>query len=237
MTGFRAYPNLPVLALLIALVAGCSLGSQSRPPGEERWVLVRNLMYRADGSEPEYVWVREHEIPTSVSTILFGKGSVIAPPHVVPRYAPPPGNRVISALQGGAYAAAQPRTAVDALPPPHRPGPTPAPAGVQPPAVAAVSPSAPPGLPPRGYVVYIDAGRLVIDLSAQHGLTLGDVVRVTREVVPIVHPVTGAYLGELDEDIATAQIVELREKFAIAEVREVRHGAQIQLKDRVVPRP
>jgi hypothetical protein len=37
------------------------------------------------------------------------------------------------------------------------------------------------------------------------------------------------------EALATARIVELREKFAIGEIREVKPGAEIRVKDRVVP--
>jgi len=83
----------------------------------------------------------------------------------------------------------------------------------------------------------VDGTRVVIDLSVQQGLKVGDIVRVTREKIPLVHPVTGVYLGELDEDIATAQIVELREKFAVAEIRELKPGAQVRVKDRAVLRP
>lgn len=222
-----------VALLVSSAVSGCSLVGEARrsPDGDARWVLVSNIRYRAEGSEPEYVWVHENEIPSTLTTVLFGKNAIVAPPQVVPRYVPPPGSGVISPLQGGPYAASQPKTLVDAPAPARRRA-----APVAPGPIAAVPPGATPGVTPRGYVVYVDAGRVVIDLSAQHGLKLGDVVRVTREKLSIVHPVTGAYLGELDEDVGTAQIVELREKFAIAEIRDVKAGAEIRVKDRVVPR-
>lgn len=195
-------------------------------------------MHTTEGNDPEYIWVREGEIPTTLTTALFGKKAVIAPPHVVPRYSPPPGGGRVSSLQGGPYAANQPETLVDAPASRQRAAPpTTAPAApAAPGSVAALPPGVMPGVTPRGYVVYIDAKRIVIDLSAQHGLKRGDIVRVTREKIPLVHPITGAFLGELDEDIGTAEIIELREKFAIAEVRGVRAGAEIRVKDRVVPR-
>ncbi len=227
----RRLRRLGGLAVLVA-VAGCSLGG-SRVPGdaEARWVLVSNIRYSAQGSEPEYVWVREEEVPTSLTTVLLGKKAVIAPPHVVPRYAPPPGNGVISPLQGGPYAARPASTTAEARGPEPRGS-----------AAAARAPATPTepgaaGVTPRGYVVHIDANRVVIDLTARHGLKRGDIVLLRREKIPIVHPVTGAYLGELDEELGTAEIVELREKFAIAEIREVRPGAEIRVKDRVVPHP
>jgi hypothetical protein len=46
--------------------------------------------------------------------------------------------------------------------------------------------------------------------------------------------VTGELLGELDEEVGTARIVELRDKFSVAEIQAVAPGSQIQVKDRVV---
>jgi hypothetical protein len=220
-------------ALLALLATGCALGA-SRPATDpaKRWVLISNPRYSAQGPEPEYVWVEEDKIPTSLTTVLFGKKAIIAPPDIVPRYGPPPGNGLISRLQGGPYAqqaATLPTAGAPKTLPPAAPG------GPAPPGGAAAAPSN--AVTPRGYVVYVDSNRIVIDLTVQHGLKAGDVVRITREKIPLVHPITGAYLGELDEDVATAQIVELREKFAVAEIREVKPGAQIRVKDRVVPRP
>jgi len=95
--------SLPVLlAVCLAVASGCSLaGGEHAATVAKPWVLVSNLRYTGEGSEPQYVWVPEDEIPTSLTTVLFGKKAVIAPPYVVPRYAPPPGNGVISPLQGG----------------------------------------------------------------------------------------------------------------------------------------
>lgn len=219
---------------LALLVTGCSLGaSRSAPDPTKRWVLVKNFRYTSDGKEPEYVWVEESKIPTSLSTVLFGKKAIIASPDVVPRYAPPPGSGVISSLQGGPYLAAN--TQQVAVTPANRPsaaGGSPALPGTVGSAQTPVARTT-----PRGYVVYVDAKRVVIDMSVQQGLKAGDIVKVTREKIPLVHPVTGAYLGELDEEIATLQIVELREKFAVAEIRELKPGAEIRVKDHVVPRP
>ncbi len=231
-----------VLTIAVANLVGCAAGAARREtdPGT-RWVLIRNIRYSAQGSEPEYVWVREDEIPTSLTTVFFGKKAVIAPPYVVPRYAPPPGNGVISPLQGGPYAGGRDFLPEDEarpadVPPPAARPPGSVPSAARSPASGGMS-STTPGLTPRGYVVYVDAGRVVVDLTARHGLKPGDIVRVTREKIPVVHPVTGAYLGEVDEEIATARIVELRERFAIGEIREVKPGAEIRIKDRVVPQP
>ena len=59
-------------------------------------------------------------------------------------------------------------------------------------------------------------------------------VRTCRDRVPIIHPVTGELLGELDEEVATARVVETRERFSVAEIESLTPGAQVQVKDRVV---
>jgi hypothetical protein len=86
----------------------------------------------------------------------------------------------------------------------------------------------------RGFVVYVDTTRIVVDLNAVDGLKVGTLVSLRRDRIPIVHPVTGELLGELDEEVGTARIVELREKFSVAEIQSVSPGSQIQVKDRVV---
>jgi hypothetical protein len=85
-------------------------------------------------------------------------------------------------------------------------------------------------------VVYVDTSRIVIDLTAADGLRPGALVSLRRDKIPIVHPVTGEVLGELDEEIGTARVTEIREKFSVADVQTVASGAQIQIKDRVVPK-
>jgi hypothetical protein len=43
-------------------------------------------------------------------------------------------------------------------------------------------------------------------------------------------------LGELEEEVATANTVDVREKFSVAEIESISPSMQIKLKDRVVPR-
>ena len=61
-------------------------------------------------------------------------------------------------------------------------------------------------------------------------------VSVRRDKTPIMHPVTGEKLGELDEEVATAKVVELRDRFSLAEIQSVSAGSQIEIQDRVVPK-
>jgi flagellar assembly FlgT-like protein len=223
----------PALALLTVAGAGCSSTTSSlrqlaglTPQGdpsvslksvETRWLLIKNPRFGDVPSEPEYIWVEEDKVPLTVKTLVFGKGSILAPPEIVAKYGSPPGGGRISARQGGPYKVAetQPRTAASAAPAPATPG--------------AAGPA-----PAHGYVVYVDTTRIVIDLTGRDGVRPGAMVSLRRDQIPIVHPVTGEILGELDQEIATARVTEVRDKFSVAEIQNVETGSKIQLRDRVV---
>jgi hypothetical protein len=238
-----------VLAWLVALsTAGCTavqskvrevLGYGPAPDptialkgAETRWLLVKNPRFGDVPSEPEYVWVEEDKVPVTVKTLVMGKGSIIAPPEIVAKYGSPPGGGKISPRQGGPY------TVDPGGPPgksaPSAPGPAKQPPAAPPPGAAAEAPVAEEPPPERGYVVYVDTKRVVIDLTGRDGLQRGALVSVRRDKLPIVHPVTGELLGEIDDEVATARVTEIREKFSIAEIQTLSNGTRIQVKDRVV---
>ncbi len=194
---------------------------------EPKWLLIKNPRFGDVASEPEFIWVEEDKLPTSVKTLVFGKSSMIAPPDIVAKYGSPPGGGRISPLQGGPYKLENLAPLADA------------PRG----SVASVAPStrtdaarapAPPAT--RGYGVFVDTSRVVIDLSAADGMRPGGNVSVRRDKVAIVHPITGELLGELDEEIAAGKIVEVRDKFSVVEIQSLPSGAQVKVKDRVVVR-
>src|SRR6185295_18128198 len=85
----------------------------------------------------------------------------------------------------------------------------------------------------RGYVVFVDTSRVVIDLAAADGVKLGTGVSLRRDKIAIVHPITGELLGELDEEVATGRVVEVRDKFSVVDVQKNTTGAQVLIKDRV----
>jgi hypothetical protein len=227
--------------LLVVLLAtsGCSTVRQFlgiANPGEPtinlksaeaRWVLIKNPRFGDVRSEPEYVWVEEDKLPTTITTLVRGKSAIIAPPEIVAKYGPPPGGGKISPRQGVAYQTTptvDPRASGSAAP-------APAPAATKAPAPATPAPEP----PKRGYVVYVDAPpRIVIDLTAVDGLQPGQMLSLRRDRIPIVHPVTGEVLGELDDEVATARVTETRDRFSVAEIQSVAAGAQVQIKDRVV---
>jgi hypothetical protein len=202
---------------------------------ETRWLLIKNPRFGDVRSEPEYIWVEENKVPTTITTLIRGKGAIIAPPEVVAKYGPPPGGGKISPRQGIAIPTAE------ASAPARAPVAEARAAGSASAAPTATrtdaTPAPPPAEPPkRGFVVYVDTSRIVVDLTATDGLRPGTIVSLRRDRIPIIHPITGEVLGELDDEVATARITETRDRFSVAEVQSVAPGAQIQVRDRVVPK-
>ncbi len=205
-------------------------GPQSDPsvairPTEPKWLLIKNPRFGDVPSEPEYVWVEEDKIPFTLKTLFFGKKSLIASPEVVARYGSPPGGGRISPSQGGPYKVenlattpSTPRGPVAAVP------------------VSTRTDGGGALAPHRGYVVYVDTARVVIDLTAKDGIRPGSIVSMRRDRIAIVHPITGELLGELDEEVATGKVSEVREKFSVVEIEDLPSGAQVKVKDRVVVR-
>jgi len=231
---------LPVVCLLAATLAftGCTavtnaarelMGmpplsdpSVALKPAETRWLLVKNPRFGDIASEPEYIWVEEDKVPTTITTLIRGEKAIIASPEVVARYGAPPGTGKISPRQRIALP-----TEATASPPAARTGATrtvPA---------APTTARAPAAVKP-GLVLYVDTTRVAVDLTAADGVRPGTLLSLRRDRVPIVHPVTGEVLGDLDEEVATARITEVRDKFSVAELQSVAAGAAIQIKDRAV---
>jgi len=242
MKSDRGIRSLMLVGVLIVAMSGCGgrsireyLGLAASPDpsvairaSEPKWLLIKNPRCCDIASEPEYIWVEEDKVPTTLKSFVFGKSTLLASPDIVSKYGAPPGGGRISARQGGAYkvenvipTGAAARGAAAAVASPTR---TDAPAGIA-------------ALPlTRGYVVFVDTSRVVIDLAAPDGVKVGANVSVRRDKIAIVHPITGELLGELDEEVATGRVVEVRDKFSVVEVQKAAAGAQVQIKDRVVLR-
>jgi hypothetical protein len=144
-------------------------------------------------------------------------------PEIVSRYGPPPGSGKISARQGialpteaaAAVSAPTARVAVT------RTGTAPA--------------NGRPATPVKqGVVLFVDTSRVAVDLTAADGLRPGTLLSLRRDRIPIVHPVTGEVLGDLDEEVGIARVTEVRDRFSVAELQSVAPGASVQVKDRVV---
>src|SRR5262249_61918185 len=98
---------LAVLVLIAAAFPGCGgelpslrelagLPASNDPsvdikPAENKWLLIKNPRFGDVPSEPEYIWVEDDKVPTTMGTLIFGKDSLIAPPEIVPKYGSAPG--------------------------------------------------------------------------------------------------------------------------------------------------
>ena len=240
MKTFQGVRWLLLAAVLALTVAGCGgrgwreylgLASPSDPTvalraAEPKWLLIKNPRCCDVASEPEYIWVEEDKVPTTVKSFVFGQSTLLASPEIVSKYGPPPGGGRISPRQGGAYKVENVVPTV----PTSRSASVVTNTSLTDAAAGARSPAT------RGYVVFVDTSRVVIDLAAADGVKLGTTVSVRRDKIAIVHPITGELLGELDEEVATGRVVEVRDKFSVVEVQKAAAGAQVQVKDRVVLR-
>ena len=242
MKTFPRVQGLVLAGVLVITVAGCGgrgwrdyVGlttaadpSVSLRATEPKWLLIRNPRCCDVASEPEYIWVEEDKVPTTVKSFVFGQSALLAPPEIVSKYGPPPGGGRISARQGGAYKV---ENVIPTVPTSRSASAVVANTSRTDAATGAVAQPA-----TRGYVVFVDTSRVVIDLAAADGVKLGTGVSVRRDKIAIVHPITGELLGELDEEVATGRVVEVRDKFSVVELQKAAAGAQVQVKDRVVLR-
>src|SRR4029450_13861620 len=126
--------RIALLAVVAVTAFGCSTAKQvigvpnagdasvAIKSAETKWLLIRNPRFGDVPSEPEYVWVEEDKTPVTLSTVVFGKGSIIAPPEIVARYGSPPGGGKISARQN--MPSQTPTTAGTPAPAQPAPGPT-----------------------------------------------------------------------------------------------------------------
>jgi hypothetical protein len=194
---------------------------------EPKWLLIKNPRCCDVASEPEYIWIEEDKVPTTVKSFMFGQSALLASPDIVSKYGSPPGGGRISPRQGGAYKV---ENVVPTVPTSRSASVVTNTSRTD----AAAGAARPPAT--RGYVVFVDTSRVVIDLAAADGVKLGTGVSVRRDKIAIVHPITGELLGELDEEVATGRVVEVRDKFSVVEVQKAAAGAQVQVKDRVVLR-
>jgi Flagellar assembly protein T, C-terminal domain len=242
MTTYRRWQRLALAGMILVAASGCGgrswreyagLASPNDPSvtlraSEPKWLLIKNPRCCDVASEPEYIWVEEDKVPTTMKSFVFGQSSLLAPPEIVSKYGAPPGGGRISPRQGGPYKV---ENVVPTIPTSRSAAVAAAPTTRTDAAAALPAPPA-----TRGYVVFVDTSRVVIDLAATDGVKVGTTVSVRRDKIAIVHPITGEMLGELDEEVATGRVVEVRDKFSVVAVQTTAAGTQVQVKDRVVLR-
>ena len=230
--------------LLVGVVAVVGTGCTSMPSLREviapaptgsvratdaTWLLIENPRSPDVPSEPEYIWVEEGKVPTTMKSLVFGKSSLLAPPDKIAKYGAPPGGGRVSARQAGAFKV---ENTVPTVPTGSKGAAAAVPSGTRTDAAGGV------GTRPStsGYVVFVDSFRVVIDLAAPDDVKVGTNVSVRRDKIAIVHPISGEPLGDLEEEVATGRVVEVHDKYSVVEIQKAAAGAQVQEKDRVVLR-
>ncbi|MEE9273699.1 MAG: FG-GAP-like repeat-containing protein [bacterium] len=79
----------------------------------------------------------------------------------------------------------------------------------------------------EGQIVAIKGGDLYLSLGASGKIALGQRLSVFRKGVPFRHPVTGAVLGTLEDEIGVAVVVDVRKKFSIARMTRLTPGKEL----------
>src|SRR5499425_777295 len=103
MGGTMTVRRFALLVVVVAVTAsGCSTAknvigvpnagdpSVTIKSAETKWLLIKNPRFGDVPSEPEYVWVEEDKMPTTLKSLVFGKSTLLAPPEVVSKYGQPP---------------------------------------------------------------------------------------------------------------------------------------------------
>ena len=71
----------------------------------------------------------------------------------------------------------------------------------------------------RGLIVSVEPqGKLVVDLTAKDGIYPGLEMEIFREGEPFKHPASGEVMGRMEKTVASLRVVEVRERYAVAEL-------------------
>ncbi|CAI2717265.1 FG-GAP repeat domain-containing protein [Nitrospina watsonii] len=86
----------------------------------------------------------------------------------------------------------------------------------------------------KGHVLAVEGEgvEVLIDLKKGQAVNPGDVLKVLRLGLQIVHPVTGEVVGRKETDIGTIEVVEVRTNYSVARVRDtlqpIQNGDTVQ---------
>ncbi|RMF94301.1 MAG: hypothetical protein D6736_00255 [Nitrospinota bacterium] len=86
--------------------------------------------------------------------------------------------------------------------------------------------------PVEGVVVTLQGKQVYLDLGAAKGIRPGMELSVFREGSEFRHPLTGQVLGRLEEDIGIVKVVEVRERYSVAEIMSLEKGQEIRVGDK-----
>ncbi|MBI3550194.1 MAG: VCBS repeat-containing protein [Elusimicrobia bacterium] len=68
---------------------------------------------------------------------------------------------------------------------------------------------------PIGYVVSVDSGRVFLDFNAASGAAVGQEFLIFTDGRELKHPVTGASLGHVEDEIASGKIMRITDQYSV----------------------
>ncbi|MBI3989989.1 MAG: VCBS repeat-containing protein [candidate division NC10 bacterium] len=84
----------------------------------------------------------------------------------------------------------------------------------------------------EGFIVGVDGTKVLIDLGTKDGVYPGMELQVFREGEKYAHPITGQPLGTLDKGLGIVRVVQVRDRYSVAEVIRRVEGVELVPGDR-----
>jgi TolB-like protein len=85
----------------------------------------------------------------------------------------------------------------------------------------------------NGYVIGVQGEKVTVDLGHKNGIKKGMKCHVYREGAPIVHPVSGAVIGKMIDELCEVQITDIFDAYAIAAITKPKSGTPV-IRDKVI---
>jgi TolB-like protein len=70
----------------------------------------------------------------------------------------------------------------------------------------------------NGYVISVQGTKVTVDLGYKNGLKKGMKCHIYREGAPIVHPVSGAVIGKMIDELCEVQVTDIFDAYALATI-------------------
>jgi len=88
----------------------------------------------------------------------------------------------------------------------------------------------------QGEVKSVEEGRITIGLGSKNGLVAGVTLTLWRDGKDILHPVTGALIGRIEEEVGTVEVVAVSDISCTAALREKKKEPKAGDKARITPK-
>jgi hypothetical protein len=88
----------------------------------------------------------------------------------------------------------------------------------------------------HGEVTAVQGDRLTVSLGEKNGILLGMVLTVWRDGSNILHPVTGAVIGRVEDEVGTIEVVSVKETSSIAVMKKQTREPKAGDRARITPK-